>query len=52
MYAALGGHIQTVQVLLAKNADVNARDINGESALSLAAREGKPCNGPLKLDTL
>lgn len=42
MYAALKNQKEVAQVLLDKGAEVNARNTSGETALSLAAREGHP----------
>jgi tetratricopeptide (TPR) repeat protein len=39
-YAALNGHTETVQALLAKGADVNAKDNDGVTALMAAVKGG------------
>ena len=40
MWASLRGHFDVVRLLLEKNADVNARDDNGETALLSASGKG------------
>ena len=41
MYAAVGGELENVKVLIANGANVNATDSNGYSALMLAGERGK-----------
>ena len=40
MYAAKAGHAESVEFLVAKKADLNAKAITGETALTLAAEKG------------
>src|SRR5262245_51627992 len=40
MLAAGNGHLETVQALLAKGADVQEKDVNGRTALIIAADKG------------
>ena len=40
-YAILGGDVGIVKLLLARGANVNARDVRGQRGLSLAIRDGK-----------
>jgi len=40
MMAVRGGHVETVDLLLAKGADANLRNQNGASALAWATRGG------------
>ena len=42
MVAARYGHLEVVKVLLAKGADVNAKDNAGNTALMVAAKYGHP----------
>ena len=40
MSAAYEGHLPVVEALLAKGAEVNAKDLKGETALSIAQKQG------------
>ena len=42
LFAAIEGHTNIVQMLLDRNANIDARNNNGESALMLAAARGRP----------
>jgi len=41
MHASMDGHPEIVQALLAKGAEVNAKDKNGETALMMASKRGQ-----------